>query len=1311
MKRNKTKKWHKKLTAISLVGMMSLSTVIPQLSFPLSPIPAEASDTIVVTQNDSSRKQIESSQLRVWMRDNGRYGLQLKSNGATIFYATDSAHIYILRNGSFPTSGLPSNFSSFPLKSFHINGTTIEQIRTDGVFDYIFRLSIINATSQGAYMKAELEMKNLTGSYQNVGASFNMDTMVNGNDHSPFRIIPNGWEAFHNGVQVTAYYQGVYGVTQADAIYLGHYASQRPMPINSFTVGQVIHPGDSGAGFYYNLKPVAPYESRKESWIIGLGPRNSNPTFTVTSPAENQTFYRGQTLQISGTARDEDVGDTLQIKWAIDGGAENLLTSIVANGQDQPFNYNYTLPDNLADGWHTLQIWAMDDKGGVSSANTRRFYINNFVVPGQPTFSNVKEDSFTVTFDKRGNVDTTTYELYKVHNGQTVDLGNKNTLIETGLTPNTLYQYKVRAKNTSNVYTDYSPIGSIYTLAKQPTAGNVDASINGQVTMSWGANGNPSGTKYHYEVRRSSDNTVVKSGETTATSVTVTGLPTDTYYKLYVRAINGDGVETEDTYLGQVYQDTISPSVTISTNTNAWTNGNVTIQINATDEGSGIQAIELPNGNRVSSANTATYVVSENGSYTFKVTDKAGNITEKTVTINNIDKQQPTATHTIEHVDGNSFKVTINAEDDGSGVKQIKLPNGEVYQGNQATYTVEKGQQYSFEIVDQAGNKLPYEVKVNVPDLTVYQKENHVKAEWAIEMLPEDVIYQTGFEDGEEIPSLVWADGKLGGQSITTEDKFSGSKSLKIHDTYTNGNWYQFPATSGTKSIVMFKRKYFPNGTDLSLTFKAKSDVGGLLMPNGDGGWGETIVTLSNVVRETAPKGSKTIKLNHVNGLYLGNWITTDTDQKQVQAMYQIREIDTVNNTITLHTGIVRDMVAGENLKTRPWRGAWSFNTRMVPGNNQWTTFSVNTKVATHSDYDVAIRGGSFYIGSQTSGTIYVDDVQFGYATKAQLFRGNTKIYEGYLSDYEDTEAIDKMKPDKVASVNIKSEQGKIYMDIQKPEDKGTEYTYTVKAISHKGDSVSSEKKKVTVVSGIDGYSYVIDKQPSTIPDNIIDTRNEKTEIPITTNEKYYIHIKAIDKEGNVSDVTHIPFQDSIAPTLNVTHHPTEWTNSSVVISVEASDDGLGIKRIQLPDGTWVNGDKATYTVHQNGTYTFVAEDLVGNRTSKSITITNIDKTAPTAPSISNYTDWTKDTPVQVTITSGVDTQSGVDRVEYKLEGATTKNWITYTSPILIYNEGITKVTARTVDKLGHVSPETVSYVKIDKSAPHNTGIIIRLKP
>ncbi|WCK57673.1 hypothetical protein PP175_26930 (plasmid) [Aneurinibacillus sp. Ricciae_BoGa-3] len=186
---------------------------------------------------------------------------------------------------------------------------------------------------------------------------------------------------------------------------------------------------------------------------------------------------------------------------------------------------------------------------------------------------------------------------------------------------------------------------------------------------------------------------------------------------------------------------------------------------------------------------------------------------------------------------------------------------------------------------------------------------------------------------------------------------------------------------------------------------------------------------------------------------------------------------------------------------------------------------------------------------------------------------------------------------------------------------------------------------------------------------------------------------------------------DRTAPTLTFTPNTTSWTNSNVSIEVSASDDASGVKQIKMPNGSLVSGNSASYDVGSNGTYTFIVVDNAGNQTSKSITVSNVDTTSPTSPSISNNTNWTTQSSVPVSIVGGTDNQSGINHTEYKIEGATNQGYTTYFQPFSILNEGQTKIIARTLDNAGNVSSETISYVRIDRSAPVNTSITIQLKP
>ena len=91
----------------------------------------------------------------------------------------------------------------------------------------------------------------------------------------------------------------------------------------------------------------------------------------------------------------------------------------------------------------------------------------------------------------------------------------------------------------------------------------------------------------------------------------------------------------------------------------------------------------------------------------------------------------------------------------------------------------------------------------------------------------------------------------------------------------------------------------------------------------------------------------------------------------------------------------------------------------------------------------------------------------------------------------------------------------------------GTTYTYSIAGVTKDGiESVRSEFEEITVTSGLKGYSYVIDGNQNTIPNNSVNLEAGKLSIKYTKdsnqNGPLYLHIKVIDKAGNIGDTSHI---------------------------------------------------------------------------------------------------------------------------------------------------------------------------------------------
>ncbi|WCK57672.1 glycine-rich protein (plasmid) [Aneurinibacillus sp. Ricciae_BoGa-3] len=352
--------------------------------------------------------------------------------------------------------------------------------------------------------------------------------------------------------------------------------------------------------------------------------------------------------------------------------------------------------------------------------------------------------------------------------------------------------------------------------------------------------------------------------------------------------------------------------------------------------------------------------------------------------------------------------------------------------------------------------------------------------------------------------------------------------------------------------------------------------------------------------------------------------------------------------------------------------------------------------------------GGGYYGGSGTEGawgdypsgarggTSYIGGVQNGQMISSQAMSSPSGSVEyGHLGN--GYARITFLNASPVVTISSPSSNGQYNLrsnmtlsgTINDPDTRGTMY---VKYAIDNGSTVT--------VSSLTDTSY---------------NQNFYTNILIANNLSIGNHTLSVwgeDSEGGVEAKHNIPFtvRHNIAPILTLSQNISSWTNQVITLTASTINNEE-IKRIQLPDGNWISGGSATYTISANGTYSFVAEDNESNQTTKSIIVSNIDTSAPTTPTISNNETWTSQASVPVTIGSGSDIQSGVNHTEYKLDGATNQGYVTYSQPFSVTNEGETKITARTVDNVGNVSSEAVSYVRIDRSTPTNTSITIQLKP
>lgn len=235
----------------------------------------------------------------------------------------------------------------------------------------------------------------------------------------------------------------------------------------------------------------------------------------------------------------------------------------------------------------------------------------------------------------------------------------------------------------------------------------------------------------------------------------------------------------------------------------------------------------------------------------------------------------------------------------------------------------------------------------------------------------------------------------------------------------------------------------------------------------------------------------------------------------------------------------------------------------------------------------------------------------------------------------------------------------------------------------------------VTVKYAIDGGEEMV------IANNLRPNGSEKyfhTSFSIPnniSNGQHFFQVWAADSCGNMSVPVTVYFnvnKDVTAPTGTHSINPTNWTNGDVTITLNTTDDMSGVKRIKKPDGSYIYSVSTIYVVPANGSYTFVLEDNVGNTRNYTVTINNIDKTAPTGSLSHSPTNWVN-TDVKIHW-SVADANSGFKQI--KLPDGTIKT--TATGDYTVSQNGT--YTFVVYDVAGNTLTLQETVTNIDKTLP-----------
>lgn len=188
----------------------------------------------------------------------------------------------------------------------------------------------------------------------------------------------------------------------------------------------------------------------------------------------------------------------------------------------------------------------------------------------------------------------------------------------------------------------------------------------------------------------------------------------------------------------------------------------------------------------------------------------------------------------------------------------------------------------------------------------------------------------------------------------------------------------------------------------------------------------------------------------------------------------------------------------------------------------------------------------------------------------------------------------------------------------------------------------------------------------------------------------------AKDKVNNISERAEIKiYYDAVAPTIkSFTADPSTWTNTDVVLTVSAGDEG-GSKLHELPysydGGTWTSS--TTYTAKTNGEHTVTVRDNAGNTSTAKVTA-YIDRTDPTIDSLSATETPTNETQ---TVTLTASDEGGSKLKDYRVDKGDWKTLSGKTTTFSLSENGAHTVEVR--DHAGNITKGTVTIKNIYAAA------------
>jgi len=193
----------------------------------------------------------------------------------------------------------------------------------------------------------------------------------------------------------------------------------------------------------------------------------------------------------------------------------------------------------------------------------------------------------------------------------------------------------------------------------------------------------------------------------------------------------------------------------------------------------------------------------------------------------------------------------------------------------------------------------------------------------------------------------------------------------------------------------------------------------------------------------------------------------------------------------------------------------------------------------------------------------------------------------------------------------------------------------------------------------------------------------------VTVTQNATVQFKAVDTAGNASEIVSFTVSniDKVKPVITLIGNNQTPVRQTMLTALV--DDGSEIY-YSTDQNTWTKFE-VQFVVNANGTYFFRATDAAGNTGTDQITFANISTTAPAKPIVS--ADKTSVTNQPVTVSAEFSEDSVVR--QYSLDGET---WLDYTAPLVFDKNGFASFLC--ADAAGNYTYTIYAVTNIDTTLP-----------